>query len=324
VTEEKVLPPTEQLLDAFRDHLELERNLAVRTVAAYLADVRQFAAFCAAHEVCREGDEVNLLRAGKLELRAFLASLSGGRKTTIQRKLAALRSFYHLCCERHWLAANPAELVRSPKIDKHLAGSLSVEDAARLVEAPHHADPLRTLRDRALLELYYSTGCRLRELAGATVGDWEREVGTMRIMGKGRKQRLVSVGSKAAAALDEYVAATLTERQAKYGPVEKSPLFLGAKSRPLSARTIENIVRLAQLAAGLGQHVTPHTLRHTFATHLLESGANLREVQEMLGHESLSTTQRYTHVTADHILAEYDKAHPRGRRAKGRKTGRET
>jgi integrase/recombinase XerC len=316
------LSESKQLLDSFRDHLELERNLAPRTVTAYLADVRQFAAFCAAHAVCREGDRTNLLLAGKLELRAFLASLTDADgKATIERKLASLRSFYHFCRKRKLIESNPARLVRAPKKDKRLAAALSVEDAARLMEAPHRRDPVRALRDRALLELYYSTGCRLRELAGAVVGDWEREVGTMRIRGKGRKQRLVSVGAKAGAALDVYLAATLSAREAKYGLAEKSPLFLGRGSRPLAPRTIENVVRLAQLAAGLGQHVTPHTLRHTFATHLLESGANLREVQEMLGHESLSTTQRYTHVTADHVLAEYEKAHPRGRRAKGHKPG---
>ncbi len=319
-----VLPTPEELLASFRDHLELERNLAARTVVAYLTDVRQFAAFCADHGLCRSGDQVDLLRTGKLELRGFLASLAGtGGKATVERKLAALRSFFHFCRKRKWIESNPARLVRAPKKDKRLANALSVEDAARLVEAPRHEDPLRTLRDRAVLELYYSTGCRVGELAAAKVGDWEREVGTMRIRGKGRKQRLVSVGSRATAALDEYVTATAGLRAAAHGLVENSPLFLGRHGRPLAVRTIQQLVRAAQLAAGLGQRVTPHTLRHSFATHLLESGANLREVQEMLGHESLSTTQRYTHVTADYVLSQYEKAHPRGRRSKTHTTRNE-
>lgn len=303
------------LLDDFARHLALERNLSALTVTHYRRDLEQFRDFCRRHEICRNGEEIDLTKAGKLELRAFLAELTGASaKTTIERKLASLRAFYTFCRKRGLLTVNPARQVRAPRRDKRLARSLSVEEAGRLVEARVEKDPLNQARDRAILELYYSTGCRLRELAQARLRDWEKEIGTLRVRGKGRKDRLVSVGAAATRALDDYVAATAAARLGRYGALEDSPLFLGRRAAPLAARTIENIVARARLAAGLGTRVTPHTLRHSFATHLLESGANLREVQEMLGHESLSTTQRYTHVTVDRLLTVYEKAHPRGKR----------
>lgn len=310
-------------VEAFRKHLQFERNLSPRSVEAYLRDISQFIAFCHDHGVCLRDGRVDLALVTKLELRAFLASLSGGNsKATIARKLASLRAFYTFLRRCGVIGSNPAARVRSPKKEKRLAASLSVSEAARLVEAPHDEDPLRTLRDRAVLEMYYSTGCRVSELASATVGDWEREMGTIRVHGKGRKERLVGVGAKAAEAMAAYIGATRTERRSGYDQVENSPLFLGNRNKRLSVRTIQNIVRRARLAAGIEHNATPHTLRHSFATHLLESGANLREVQEMLGHESLSTTQQYTHVTADRLLEVYEKAHPRGRRAAKKKEKR--
>ena len=319
------MPNYLELLDAFQVHLSLERNMSPKTVRFYLLDVRQFADFCLEHGVCKGENGPDLLKAGKTELRAFLASLSGtSAKTTMERKLASLRALYTFCRKRGWSNVNPARLVRSPKKDKTLAVNLPVEEAQRLVESPKDKDPLRIARDRAVLELYYSTGCRLSELAAAKVGDWEQEIGTIRVHGKGRKDRLVGVGRPAARALSDYIAATLSLRIGKYGTVEQSPLFLGRRAASLNVRTIENIVHRAQLQAGISQHVSPHTLRHSFATHLLESGANLREVQELLGHESLSTTQQYTHVTVDRLLEVYDKAHPRSRKHRERKKSEAT
>jgi len=319
------LSDSEVLIEQFAEHLQLERNLGEKTVRYYTLDLRQFAAFCRDNGISQGTDGTDLTKAGKLEIRAFLASMTGlQKKATIERKLSSLRSFYTFCRKRGLVEVNPARQVRAPRKDKHLAGVLSVEDAARLVEAPQHKDPIRTLRDRAVLELYYSTGCRLSELAMATVGDWEGEIGTIRVRGKGRKQRLVSVGAGAAAALTAYIDATVDQRKRAFGSVAASPLFLGKKNGPLHVRTIQNIVRSAKLRAGIDRHVSPHTLRHSFATHLLESGANLREVQEMLGHASLSTTQRYTHVTADRLLEVYEKTHPRGRRRKKDSESEET
>lgn len=313
------MPNTDELVKLFCEHLAQERNLSPRTVAAYERDVRQFVGFCTEQELCQREQQVDLRLAGKLEIRAFLASLlRTAGKATLERKLSSLRAFYHFCRRRGFVESNPARQVRSPKKDKRLAAVLSVEDAAMLIESHHNDDQEKNLRDRAVLELYYSTGCRVSELAAAKIGDWEREVGTLRITGKGRKERLVIVGEHAAKAMSDYLTATMGVRTMHHGRVENSPLFLGRQGKALSVRTIQNIVRRARLAAGLGQDVTPHTLRHSFATHLLESGANLREVQELLGHESLSTTQRYTHVTADRLLEIHEKAHPRGRKKKNR------
>jgi len=311
------------LLRDFERHLRSERNLADHTVTAYLSDLEQFAAFCRQNELCRRGEETDLTLAQKMEIRWFLASLAGGAKTSVARKLASLRAFYTFCRKRGLIGANPAAQLRAPRKERRLAQSLSVEDAGRLVESSGFADRLHRLRDRAILELYYSTGCRVSELANARIGDWEREIGTLRVHGKGRKERIVSVGRRAAEAMEAYLDATLTARQARYGHPADSPLFLGRAAAPLSVRWIQQIVRRARLAAGLGGKITPHTLRHSFATHLLESGANLREIQEMLGHESLSTTQIYTHAAVDRLLEVYEKSHPRGKRRKTRRGGKE-
>ncbi len=308
------------IVDAFREHMRFERNLSPRSVEAYLTDIEQFFAFCREHQVCLHDGRVDPARVSKLELRAFLASLTGeSAKATIARKLASLRAFFKFLRRRGLIGANPASQVRSPKKEKRLATTLTVAEASALVETQVDKNPAHTLRDRAVLEMYYSTGCRVSELAAATVGDWEREIGTIHVRGKGNKDRLVGVGAKAAEAMAAYIDATRAQRRKTYGLVDDSPLFLGNQNKPLSVRTIQNIVGRARLAAGVGHKATPHTLRHSFATHLLESGANLREVQEMLGHESLSTTQQYTHVTADRLLAVYEKAHPRGRRARAKK-----
>jgi len=309
-----------KLVDAFREHMRFERNLSPRSVDAYLRDIEQFFAFCREHEVCVRDGMIDPALVTKLELRAFLASLTGDKaKATIARKLASLRAFFKFLRRRGLIEANPATQVRSPKKEKRLAATLTVAEASALVEARVDDNPVHVLRDRAVLEMYYSTGCRVSELAAATVGDWEREIGTIHVHGKGNKDRLVGVGAKAAEAMAAYIDATRAERRQTYDLVDDSPLFLGNQNKPLSVRTIQKIVGRARLAAGIGHKASPHTLRHSFATHLLESGANLREVQEMLGHESLSTTQQYTHVTADRLLAVYEKAHPRGRRARTKK-----
>ena len=304
-----------ELIAAFGQYLEVHRDLSPHTSEAYLRDVSQFTDFCARHGLCRSGDEVDLTLADRRHLRMFLAELTGAAsKTTIARKLASLRAFYRFCRKTGRVQVNPALQVRAPSRDRRLAGSLSVEDAVRLVQTSGTKGTLGKLRDLAVLEMYYSTGCRVSELAVAKVGDVDTESGTLRVHGKGNKERLVAVGEPAGRALDLYVAATTEARLKRHGAVNASPLFLGNKAAPLSVRTIQNIVSRARLAAGIDAKVTPHTLRHSFATHLLDSGADLRMIQEMLGHESLSTTQMYTHVTVDRLLEVYENAHPRGKR----------
>ncbi|MDP8224752.1 MAG: tyrosine recombinase XerC [Candidatus Lernaella stagnicola] len=315
----------DELLTAFAENLEVHRDLSKHTREAYLRDVRQFVDFCLRHEFCLKDGKVDLLRTEKRHLRLFLAELTGGSsKATIGRKLASLRAFFRFCRKRGLIEGNPARLVRAPKKDRTLAHGVSVEDAGRMMGAITSTKVETLLRDHAVLETYYSTGCRVSELVAAVVDDWDKETGTLRVHGKGSKERIVAMGAYATAALDRYVAATRAPRVKTYGIVEKSPLFLGIKARALSVRTVQNIVRRAKIAAGVDGKVTPHSLRHSFATHLLNSGADLRMIQEMLGHESLSTTQVYTHVDVDKLLEVYEKAHPRGRRKRETSSEKET
>ncbi len=192
----------------------------------------------------------------------------------------------------------------TPKQDKPLPKALSVDAAKALVEAPHGGGPV-ALRNRAILETFYSTGARLSELTALNVGDIEWDAGLVRLFGKGRKERVVPIGSKALAAIRSYRDAI--------GRGHTGALFVGTTGQRLSSRTIARIVKVAARAAGEPE-ASPHTLRHSFATHLLEGGADLRAIQDMLGHASLATTQRYTHLTVDHLMSVYDTAHPRARR----------
>lgn len=299
--------------------LSVERGASPETVRAYRSDLRQFAAFL--HDPRRAFDPSAplgagplapapvLLAAGHLEIRGFLACLKqrGEKKSTIARKLAAVRTFYRHLWRDGFIAANPGLAVATPKQDKPLPRSLSVDAATALVESPR-GDDARARRDRAVLETFYSTGARLSELAALNAGDVEWDAGVVRLMGKGRKERIVPIGSRALEALRRYRAAI--GRGGSTGA-----LFAGKNGARLSTRTIARIVKAGALAAG-APAASPHTLRHSFATHLLEGGADLRAIQEMLGHASLATTQRYTHLTVDHLLKVYDDAHPRAKTVK--------
>ncbi len=251
-------------------------------------------------------DASRLLAATRVDIRAYLACLKrrGVKKSSMMRKLAAIRTLYRYLWRDGAIPASPAEGVATPKQDKPLPRALSVDAAKAVVEAPRSTGA-RAVRDRAVLEAFYSTGARLSELAGINVGDIEWEAGVVRLSGKGRKERIVPIGSKALSAIRAYCEA--------FGVRRTGPLFVGESGRRLSSRTIARIVTAAGRTAG-EPDTSPHTLRHSFATHLLEGGADLRAIQEMLGHASLATTQRYTHLTVDHLMKVYDDAHPRARR----------
>ena len=226
------------------------------------------------------------------ELRGFVASLYRGcRSVSVARKLSALRSFFRYLVKQGELDRSPVEEVSLPKHPKKIPPFLGIDEAFALVEAP------RNHRDRAILEMLYGCGLRVGELVKLRLKDLDLEAGWVRVMGKGRKERLVPIGSKAAAALKEY----LSERRSDAG----DSLF------PLTARSVQRMVRRYGLKAGLAKPVTPHALRHSYATHILESGADLRGIQELLGHSSLSTTQRYTHVSVKQLMEVYDRAHPK-------------
>ncbi len=230
---------------------------------------------------------------------------SGYSKSTIARKLATLRSFYKYLVHKERIEASPVSVVRTPRQDKRLPKCLTVEQVSALLDAPD-ASTLLGARDKAILETFYSSGLRISELVSLDVEDLAELQGVLRIRGKGRKERLVPLGEKATRAIDHYLTLRRREGEGRVG----GPLFINRSGGRLSARSIRRMLDKYLHAAGIHTHVSPHMLRHSFATHLLNAGADLRSVQEMLGHESLSTTQIYTHLTSKRLKAIYDKAHP--------------
>ncbi len=302
-------------VEAFLYWLRVEKNFSPATVRAYAADLDQFSRYCACGEVgagVPEGARPPLdPRAITLRtVRGFLGALGarGLRGSSLGRKLAALRSFFRFLNREGRLAGNPARPLPSPKKPKTLPAVLSVDEAARLLETPG-GPPRSALRDCALLELLYSSGLRVSELTGLDLEDLDLRGGAVRVRGKGRKERIVPVGSKAIEAVEAYLA---RERR---GGAAAGPLFLNLRNGGrLTSRSVHRLLGARMLRQGWRSAVSPHALRHSFATHLLAGGADLRAIQEMLGHRSLSTTQRYTRLDFEHLTRVYESAHPRSRR----------
>ncbi len=293
----------EDAIRGFVTFLHVERNASPHTIAGYESDLRQFSVFV--KELQPDG-----LAPGEIPtdaIRDFLAWLDrkGEKKTSLARKLAALRSFYRYLVRRGTVTRNPTETIRTPKLPRHLPRVLTKEDAQSLMEFPKDGKPL-SLRDRALLETLYSTGARVSELVGINVEDLNESQGLVRLRGKGRKERIVPVGDVALQAIRSYRAG-LPPHVARPKP---HPLFRNSRGGRLTTRSVARIV-FRYSKALRGGPVSPHALRHSFATHLLDEGADLRSIQEMLGHASLNTTQRYTHLATDQLMAVYDRAHPR-------------
>jgi integrase/recombinase XerC len=283
----------------FVRHLREEKNVSLHTERNYRSDLIQFADFL------ENADPSDITHQ---DIRKFLGHLIDlkMRKSSLARKLSAIRAFFKYLNREGLVRGNPARLVATPKQDKRLPAVLTVDDAIRLMNAPAAADSAE-LRDRAVLETLYSTGIRASELVGIDHGDIDRQGRLIRIRGKGRKERIVPIGHKALDAIDAYCAKIRPEANVQ-------AVFSGPSGKRLTARTVQRILDNYRKKLGLSQKASPHTLRHSYATHLLESGADLRAIQELLGHASLSTTQRYTHVDLDTLMATYDKAHPRARR----------
>ncbi len=287
----------------FLAHLEFDKNASQHTIRSYSSDLEQFAMFL--------GD-TPLSIADHQTLRSYLGHLLQLKltKTTIARKLSALRAFFKYLNRTGILMNNPARLVSTPRKEKRLPAVLTADDAARLMEAPRafgkDEQNGTLLRDIAILETLYSTGIRASELIGINRNDIDRSARVILIRGKGRKERLVPIGAKALEAIEAYVGLRMSG--------ENAAIFAGPSGNRLTARTVQRILQNYRKKLGLQQKASPHTLRHSFATHLLESGADLRAIQELLGHASLSTTQRYTHLNLDSLMDVYDKAHPRARK----------
>lgn len=286
----------------FLVYLQGERRASPNTVAAYAADLSAFAEFLE-----RRGEAWRA--ASRNTLRAYLAALhaSGLSHRTCARKLSALRTFYRIMRRDGHIERDPTLGISSPKSGRYLPSFLTAGQAEALVTAQVGDDP-QELRDRCLLELLYASGLRVSELAALNVGQVDPELGEAHIIGKGSKERVVVVGEVALAALHDYLE---RGRPALASQPDEKALFLNRSGARLSDRSVRSIVEKWRTRAGLPEHISPHTLRHSFATHLLDGGADLRVVQELLGHASLNTTQVYTHVTHTESLRAYDRAHPR-------------
>ncbi|UCE19443.1 MAG: tyrosine recombinase XerC [Gemmatimonadota bacterium] len=290
-------------------YLTFERNFSENTVRAYEIDLAQFDAFL---EEQLATDRIRPKDIDKLAVRHFLAWLQkeGLTKKSIARKLACIRSFLKYLCREGVIEFNPAAHLSTPKIEKALPSFLDVVQASRAMELPNRSDILG-LRDAAILELLYSTGIRLTELIGLNISSIDPVGEIVKVIGKGRKQRIVPVGRKALEALRAYQEKRheLFRQEGSQGTSEA--LFLNRNGGRLSARSVQKIVEKYLRLVSHVQKVSPHVLRHTFATHMLDAGADLKAVKELLGHVSLSTTQVYTHVTLDRLKKVYDQAHPR-------------
>jgi len=300
--------------------LRVEKNFSPATVRAYAADLDQFARFCApaglgaAVAASPERQPPPVIDPDRITLRtvrAFLASLSaaGLKATTLGRKLAALRSFFRFLNREGLMAGNPARPIPSPAKPKSLPPVLTVDEAARLLETPG-GPPRSPLRDRALLELLYSSGLRVSELTGLNLEDLDLAGGSVRVLGKGRKERIVPVGRKAVEAVEAYLA-----RERRGSRESGAAIFLNVRDGGrLTARSVHRLLGERALRQGWRKKISPHALRHSFATHLLGGGADLRAIQEMLGHRSLSTTTRYTRLDTEQLTRVYEQSHPRSKK----------
>lgn len=304
----------EQLLTQFLEHLRYERNVSEHTLRNYQSDLEQFLDYLAPADVkTGKRTEPPLAEIDHITVREWLATLHAAqkKKTSIARKLAALRTFFQFLVREGMLEMNPAKLVSTPRLEKKLPKHLSIEEAVKFVEMPNLETDLGK-RDRAMLELMYATGVRVAELTKLNLGHIDFKNRLIRVIGKRRKERIVPFGEPALVALKMYLdvrdgflnAAPVSER-------EPEALFLNYQGTRITTRSVGRVVeKYIRMCAGR-YDISPHALRHSFATHLLDSGADLRDIQELLGHARLSTTQVYTHVSMEKLIQVYDKAHPK-------------
>ena len=297
----------EKLSLDFVAKLEHEKGFSEHTLRAYHKDLLQFDNFLKAEK------RSSLESVNHLLLRRFLAVLRSKNysKTTIARKLASIRSFFKfLICEGE-LVANPFEMLRTPKQDKKLPHFLSITEVDVLLKTPD-SSTVMGLRDMAIMETLYSTGIRVSELVGLDEGSIDFLGGMIKVQGKGKKERLIPIGSHAIKAINEYIdSKSIRKKRGETSVSRSEPLFLNKYGNRLTARSVARSLDKYLKVSGINLLTSPHTFRHSFATHLLDKGADLRSVQEMLGHSSLSTTQVYTHVTTERLKNVYNKAHPR-------------
>jgi integrase/recombinase XerC len=299
------------LIDTYARALVVEENASPHTVRNYVSDLRQLRAFLLEQRLGLDdaAADVAVERVDHLAIRAFMTELlRRNSKTSVGRKLSAAKQFFRFLLRRGEIRRDPTAGIATPKKRQQLPVHLTVDDTFRLLEAPPKDTPAG-LRDRALLEVVYSCGLRVSELVGLDWADIDGGLELVRVRGKGGKERLVPIGRKALTALEAYHAcgAELCPRRLR----DEKAVFLNRRGQRLTTRTVARLVDHYVAASGIATKASPHALRHSFATHLLNAGADLRAIQELLGHASLSTTQKYTHVNLDQLMSVYDKAHPR-------------
>jgi integrase/recombinase XerC len=289
-------------LDQYLNFLEHEKNASPHTISSYRRDLLQLAQYM-------EERSMTLKEIDNIALRGFLARLheAKNKKSTIARKLASVRSFLQYCMKKKWLEDNPAKIVSTPKQEQHVPSFLSEEEVAEFLDLPQSRQPL-DLRDKAILEFLYATGIRVSELVNINLDEVNFEERLIRIMGKGKKERIVPFGRLAADSLKFYI---LARSQITKGDIEEKALFVNYRGERLTSRSVERIVDKYIRVTAIQRKISPHSLRHSFASHLLSRGADLRVIQELLGHESLATTQKYTHLDLKQLLKVYRKSHPR-------------
>jgi integrase/recombinase XerC len=304
-------------IERFARYLQSERRVAALTAETYLRDLRAFAAYLEEIDAPRDAALLDVRT-----LRGFLARRAAGQSTkgaalvahepaTIARKIAALRAFYRFLVRRAGVTHNPASELKAPKLRRKLPHFLSVEVSGEVMDMPHATGTSASrARDHAMLELLYGSGLRVSELTGLDLDALDLKSQSARVLGKGNKERLVPIGAKARAALAAYLSVRHTLRSQKQSAKPEAALFLSARGTRISVRQVQNLVKQYGMLATGTAALHPHALRHSCATHLLDAGADLRSIQELLGHVSLSTTQRYTHVSTDQMQAAYTKAHP--------------
>lgn len=302
--------PSVRLVEQFLTHLEKEKGHSGHTVSAYKRDLGLFTDFCDRYY----GTDWDFATVDRLGLRGFLGEFErrGLARRTAARALSAVRSFYRYLQVHHDLAKNPLRAVKSPRLEKRLPRHLRLEETDRVFEVAEQAaggGDFEALRDLAMLELFYSSGIRLSELRGLNLGSVDLLADQVKVLGKGRKERIVPVGSRAVKAMRRYLASR--ESVALRG-VDRQAVFVSRRGRRLSPATIQRRIHRIYNAGG-AEGFRVHSLRHTFATHMMDAGADLRSVQEMLGHASLSTTQVYTHTSVERLKRVYRDAHPRGK-----------
>lgn len=295
---------------AFERHLRDERAVSPHTLKAYTLDVNAFVDFLSTRFLEKDARSIPATEIDTLAVRSFLAYLhkQGLSRTSVGRHLSALRTFLSFLKREGRVTSNPAKAVATPRAERSLPRTLSVNEAAAVVEAPDRDEPLGA-RDAALLELLYATGLRVSELVGLDLTDVDLSSRQLRTIGKGRKERVVPFGEKAVAAVRAYLPVRSRLRTGKLWS-DGEPLFVNARGERLTDRSVRRVLNHALFDAEVTRHASPHALRHSFATHLLTAGADLRSIQELLGHASLSTTQKYTHLDVERLIEVYKKSHP--------------